>query len=141
MTKSSKIRMPGSHTAPYKAAEHLFKNGPATEMQLFNAVDMGLVPSRREEKLSCAITSGLLSQLPDGRIDCSAEARAHFSEKFGTKSSENTVGQIAPTLPQYRGDWRASSGLSRHNIPNRRGTRSDIPDWSKRETVAFHTKA
>jgi hypothetical protein len=145
MTKRLSIRIPGSHTAPYKAAEHLFKNGPATEEQLFVAVDMGNVACRREEKLSGAITSGLLTQLPDGRIDCSASTRTYFEEKLSIEPEEGPIGEIkpAPTLPQYRGNWRGST-LSKRNIPNSRGLRpaSDLaPAWSVRQDVSFHTKA
>lgn len=142
MTKRLSIRMPGSHTAPYKAAEHLFKNGPMTQEQLFLAVDMGCVPCRRDEKLQHAITSGLITQMADGKLDCSAEVRVRFEEKLNIKPDEKLIGQITPA--QYRPSVFASQGISKKNIPNRRGLRpvsDSAPAWSVRETVSIKSIA
>lgn len=73
--------------------------------------------------------------------DSNIQIPAFSEESAEAEESAEPIGQIAPTLPQYRGDWRASSGLSKKNIPNRRGVRLDIPDWSVRSSVSFHTKA
>jgi hypothetical protein len=35
----------------------------------------------------------------------------------------------------------ASPGLSKKYLINSRGTRLDVPDWSIRDDMSFHTKA
>lgn len=143
MAAPKNFTMPAQGTASRMAAEYLFKNGPATELEILMAVDFGCDRAKREEKLQRSIGAGVLTQRADDKLDCSAEAKAFFEKLAGDQGETKPIGEIkpAPTLPQYRGDWRASSGLSKRNIPNSRGTRLDIPEWSIRDRVTFHTKA
>jgi hypothetical protein len=128
MTKRSQFYIPAQGTAARLAAEYLFKNGPATEAEIYIAVDFGCAPSKRAEKLQRAVGTGVLTQRDDGKLDCSAAIRAYFDKKTSDSEGAEPIGQIAPA--QYRQNVFASPGLSKKYIPNRRGPRVDVPAWS-----------
>jgi len=115
---------PNTGSAIYKAAAHLEHSGPISSESLFAVVDFGPVAGR-QVKLNRAYELGWLQQTPAGTIDLTEGARQHFASK---RPKEKYVGQIVPA--QYRGNVFASPGLSKKNIPSRRGQRDDIPAWS-----------
>lgn len=126
---------PLSRSAVYKAAELIIATGPRTLESLFVAVDFG-VKASRAEKLRLAFEANWLRQDDDGQIDVTDFARNHIASQAPKKQY---IGQIAPST--YRPSVFASQGLSKKNIPNRRGQRNDIPAWSVRDAARFHTKA
>ena len=111
-------------SAIYLAAEHLELSGPLSRDTLFAAVDFGPAAGRME-KLNHAYEIGWLWQTPAGSIDLTETTRKHFVDK---RPKEKYIGQIVPA--QYRPNVFASPGLSKKNIPSRRGMRNDIPAWS-----------
>lgn len=129
------LPFPTTRSAAYKAIMQIIASGPRTAEQLFTDVDFGAHSTQRP-KLRQAIQAGWIIEKPQGMLDVSAAVRQHFAEEL---PKEAFIGQITPA--QYRPNIFASSGLSKKNIPNCRGTRTDIPDWSVRETVKFYTRA
>jgi hypothetical protein len=138
MTSSKNIRRPAPGETPHAAGAYLYSNGPASESVLFLAVNFGATFAERADALQRALRSGWLIETRDGKISCSQAAREYYKEQAGEKEDEY-IGHITPA--QYRPSVFASQGLSKKNIPNSRGTRTDIPDWSIRKTLSFHTKA
>jgi hypothetical protein len=130
MTAKPKFYVPSKGTAARLAAEHLLKTGPATEAELCAAVDLGCAPYKRAEKLQRAVSTGVLTHGPDGKLDCAPPLRAWFENQERAQEDSKPIGEITPA--QYRPSVFASQGISKKNIPNRRGTRLDIPDWSQR---------
>jgi hypothetical protein len=116
-------RIPPKSCAIYKAATLINKAGPHQLVELFASIDFGPT-KKRQEKLNHAIDTDWLCSAPDGRIDITEKARAHFAD---LEPSDKPIGQITPA--RYRGDWRAST-LDKKHIPNRRGPRADVPAWS-----------
>jgi hypothetical protein len=142
MTARSKFYIPSKGTAARLAAEHLFKTGPAPELELYAAVDFKCAPEKRAEKLQRAVSTGVLTQLPDGKLDCTKAIRTYFEDQACQKEEAKPIGEITPA--QYRPNIFASQGISKKNIPNRRGLRpaSDLaPAWSVRETLSIKTIA
>jgi hypothetical protein len=113
-------------SAVYKAAVYLEKNGPTSIASLFVAVDFGSTKTRTT-KLKYGYQIGWLEQRPDGLIDLTELAIQRLASK---PAKTAYIGEITPA--QYRPNFRASSGLSKQYRTNSRGTRSDIPDWSRR---------
>jgi hypothetical protein len=137
MTQRQNIRTPKPGEIPYLAGEYLYKNGPCTDTELFLAVKFGKSQNERAAALQSAIRGGWLMETQRGKIACSQTATDYY-DGYSEKPEEEYVGQIAPA-PQR--NVFASSGLSKKYRINSRGTRLDIPDWSVREDVSFHTKA
>jgi len=137
MARSNAIRTAPRNGASYAAGHHLHKNGPLTEGELFAAIPFGSRSTPAEDVLQRALTSGWLSLRQDGKIDISSFARAHYDQLAG--EAERPVGQIAAV--RTPADVFARPPLSKKHIPNPRGTRLDIPDWSVRTGQSFHTKA
>ncbi|MFK3741411.1 hypothetical protein [Massilia sp. TN1-12] len=126
---------PLRRSAVYKTAELIIATGPRTLESLFVAVDFG-VKSSRAEKLRLAFEANWLVQDKDGQIDVTDFARNHIAAQT---PKMQYIGEITPA--QYRPNIYASQGLSKKNIPNRRGQRNDIPAWSVREIGSSQTKA
>jgi hypothetical protein len=127
--------IPIKSSAIYKAAELINTAGPRSMEVLQAEIDCG--PKKgRQEKFAHAFSIGWLCETPAGTIDVTEKTRQYFSE---LEPSAKPIGQITPA--QYRPSVFVSQGLSKKNIPNRRGTRLDIPEWSVRGDVVFHTKA
>jgi len=125
------------HNSPaYAAGEYLYKNGPKLARQLFAVVQFGGKNLPDEEALQHVLSYGWLVVRGD-KIDISSHARAHFDALAGIEPVQ-PVGQIAAARTS---NVFASPGLSKKYIPNPRGTRQDIPEWSVRTGASFHTKA
>jgi hypothetical protein len=123
---------PGKLAAIYEAAALIKEKGPMRRLELFAAMDFG--PERtRELKLREAFQTSWLREASSGHIELTEYSQQHFDRQ---KSASTYVGEVTP--PQYRGNWRTGT-LSRQHIPNRRGTRADVPEWSVRETVSIKT--
>jgi hypothetical protein len=118
----STTRFPTRQSAIYHAAVHIIANGPRTATRLFTEVDFGASWTRMS-KLRAAIENGWLVET-DAGIDVTDATRAHFA---APAPKEPYIGQITPA--RYHADWRTGS-LSKKHIPNRRGPRADVPDWS-----------
>jgi hypothetical protein len=132
--------IPIKSSAIYKAAELINSAGPRSKEVLLTEIDFG-PKKERHGKFEHAFSIGWLCETPAGTIDVTEKSRKFFA--YAEPNGE-PIGEIkpAPTLPQYRGDWRGSQGISKKNIPNRRGLRpaSDLaPAWSVRETVSIKT--
>jgi hypothetical protein len=112
--------------AIYKAAALISSSGPRSIAALHAEIDFGPKHSR-EKKLDHAFDIGWLCETEGGAIDVTENTRQHFAEQ---EPSNKPIGQITPA--QYRPSVFASPGLSKKNIPDRRGMRLDIPDWSRR---------
>lgn len=115
---------PLRRSAVYKAAEVIVARGPHAREALLVAVDFG-VQGTHTDKLKQAFDGGWLYLRADGLIDVTEFARNHIAAQA---PKEKYIGQITPS--QYRPNVFESQGLSKKNIPNRRGQRNDIPAWS-----------
>jgi hypothetical protein len=137
MTQRQNIRHPQPGEIPHTAGEYLYTHGSCTEAELFLAVNFGATQSARNEALQRAIRGGWLMETSRGKIACSPAATDYYDEQ-SDKPAEKYVGQIVPAATR---DVFASPGLSKKYQINSRGSRLDIPSWSVRENVSFHTKA
>lgn len=125
----------GTHRAPfgsvaYLAGEYLHRNGPATEAELYVAVDFGCKAGKRAEKLQNAVTTGWLVQGPDNKFDIGRDARVFFNYKTEDAEEPKPVGQAA--APRDRSNVFTRPALDKKHIPNSRGLRQDVPSWSVR---------
>jgi hypothetical protein len=128
--------VPIKSSAIYKAADLIIGAGPRSMEVLQAEIDFGPKHARRG-KLEHAISIGWLCETPAGTIDVTEKTRQHFAEQ---ERSSKPIGRITPA--QYRPSVFASPGLSKTNIPNRRGLRpaADMaPAWSVREAVTIKT--
>ena len=130
-----KALTPIKSSAIYKAAELIITAGPRSMEVLQAEIDMG-PKHARQKKLDHAFDIGWLCGTPAGTIDVTEKTREHFAS---LEPGSKPIGQITPA--QYRPSVFGSQGISKKNIPNSRGTRIDIPEWSVRKDVSFHTKA
>lgn len=129
-----KALIPFKSSAIYKAAELIITAGPRSMEVLQAEIDMG-PKHARQKKLDHAFDIDWLCETPDGTIDVTEKTREHFAS---LEQSSKPIGQITPA--QYRPNVFASQGLSKKNIPNRRGTRNDIPAWSVKPD-GYHIKS
>jgi len=127
--------IPNTSSAIYKAAALIDVQGPMFASALFEAVDFG-IQAERMNKLRHAFDLRWLCETPAGTVDLTENSRQHFVSR---RPKEKYIGQIVPA--QYRPNVFASPGLSKKNIPSRRGQRDDIPAWSVRANPTFQTKA
>lgn len=134
MTTLAKIHARG---AGCLAAEQIYRNklGAMPAAELFTLADFGKKSNVKQGVLDRAINIGWL-QVIGGAISLTANAIAYFDDLESPQPAY--IGQIATS--------RASSAydrppLSRRFIPNVRGTRDDVPEFSVREHQHFHTQA
>lgn len=120
-------------------SRHLHKMGPMAEADLFLAVDFGCAPSKRYERLNRAIGTGWIAQTEDGKLDCSPAARTHYDEEGSEADGIKPIGQLAAFRQPVNVFDRPT--LSAKHIPNRRGMRQDVPEWSVREKLSFKSIA
>jgi hypothetical protein len=118
MTKIS-IAFPTTRSAIYKAIQLIIASGPRTTERLLAEIDFGAHGTQRP-KIREAIQAGWIYETTAGTIDVTESTREHFAEPEPT---EKYIGQITPA--QYRPSVFASPGISKKNIPNRRGPRAD----------------
>lgn len=133
MSAKPKFYVPTKGSAARVAAEHLLKVGPLTEAEILTAVDFGCAAWKRAEKLQRAVSTGVLTHLTDGKLDCAPALRTWLENQAKEQEEAAPIGQITPA--QYRPSVFASPGISKKNIPSSRGLRpaSDLaPDWSER---------
>jgi hypothetical protein len=122
-------RIPGRDTAPYKAAQYLYEEGPKSERDLLQAVDFG-VSYKERDNLQRAIRSGWLVTTPDGRIVCSDVALDHFDTR--------------PTVEKYIGTPAGPRIIDVMNRPPYKPAkplrRADALDCSVRAIPSFYGK-
>lgn len=133
MTAPKTNRIPDIDSDSYVAARWIYDNGPRTDVELFAAGHFGGRKSY-DITLQRAITTGWLVVTERGQIACGEAALDHFDgvEKpvwVGEKAASPSINLM--TRPP----------LSRRHIPNPRGPRADVPDWSVRGPVSFRTVA
>jgi len=126
---NSNIR-PRVGTAADLAGQHIHKHGPATASELFIVANFGPKPSEKALGLRRATATGWLVELEDGKFGIGAIARKHYDEMDAAEKGSGPVGQIAAARTPT--DVFARPALSKKYIPNPRGSRLDIPDWSIR---------
>ena len=121
---------PPSSSAAYRAGSIIHHNGPQTRAALFAEVDFGRFASQQNTRLDNSIDSGWLKELPDGRIDLSANTRDHYEGKIPSPKKPAYVGQVAAP--------RSMDLMSRpdYKSPPKRVPRADEPVWSRREKVS-----
>ncbi|MEH6434319.1 hypothetical protein [Massilia sp. DD77] len=129
MAKPSNFRQAARGTIPYVAGEYLHKNGPQTSRDLFAAVHFGTKTTHKEDSLQAAIRSGWLTETLDGKIAVSQAAREHYDQEAG-EAKVKPVGQIAAVRQPV--NVFTQPPLNKRYIPNPRGMRQDIPEWSVR---------
>lgn len=135
MTAPKIGRMVNRGSAAYLAAGYIFKNGPQLPDALFAAIDFGSNMSTRQEKLDRAVHSGWLTQGSTWVVDIGDRARAHFEAEAGIEETAKPLGQIAAFREPVNVFTRPP--LSKKHIPNRRGSRQDVPEWSVRADASF----
>lgn len=123
------VRIARAGTFQDTAGVYLYRSGPTPEKDLFAALGITLAAHLQDEVLQRAICAGWLAVTKEGNLDCSKGARAHYEEVFGEKVIE-PVGQIA--APRRVPTVYERPALSKKYMPNSRGTRQDVPDWSVR---------
>jgi len=133
MTEHSNYRQPTRGTAAFAAGEHLYKHGPMKEQDLEAALDATGEAKLKGDALQRALRTGWLTVQQDGRIAVSLSARVFYDRLAGIVHIKY-VGQ--PAAPRHS-DVFARPALSKKYIPNRRGSRVDIPAWSVREKTSF----
>lgn len=127
--------------AQYLAAEYIFKHGPQTPSELFVIANFGLKNHVRNTRLGRALDSGWLVETLEGKVDIGAAARKHFEQEAGegAEQGDKPIGQIAAA--RHQPNVFARPPLSKKYIPNPRGTRQDIPEWSVRSGASFKSLA
>jgi len=133
--------MAGRQAAQYIAAGHIFKHGPQTPSELFSIANFGLKNHVRNTRLERAIDSGWLVETTEGKVDIGVAARKHFELEAAevNAAGDKPVGQIA--APRQPADVFGRPPLNKKYIPNRRGSRQDVPEWSVRADASFKTLA
>jgi hypothetical protein len=129
MANHHTIRIARAGTFQDTAGVYLYRNGPTPEKDLFAALSITLATHLKAEVLERAIRAGWLAVTKDGSLDCSKGARAHYEEIFGEKVIE-PVGQIV--APRQVPTVYERPSLRKKYMPNSRGTREDVPEWSVR---------
>ena len=126
-------RIPPANAAIYRAALVIFEAGPQTHAALFASIDFG-VAYLRTGKLEGAIRNGWLIDI-DGKIGISDRARTYFSGKPET-SAPKYIGQMATIREPYAYE---AAPLSKRFIPNSKGNRADVPEFSIRDGVRCYS--
>jgi hypothetical protein len=117
--------IPQKSSAIYHAAALIIRCGPHQLIELYTSIDFGPAKNR-QVKLDHAFDIDWLRPTPDGRLDVTEKARQYFADQ---EPKERYIGQTTPA-PNWNVYERPA--LSKKNIPNSRGTRQDIPEWSVR---------
>lgn len=138
MTEHSNYRQSTRGTAAFAAGEHLYKHGPMKEQDLEAALNAIGEAKLKGDALQRALRTGWLTVQQDGRIAVSLFARVSYDRLAGIEPVKH-VGQIA--APREQADVFTRPSLSKKYIPNRHGSRVDIPAWSVRPGQSLHTKA
>lgn len=135
MTAKHTPRIPKANIAAYKAGAMIYKEGPKTEVELFQAIDFG-TPGNRASKIANAIAGGWLIDI-GGKIGIGEFARKHFAGE-DEEPAPAYVGQVAtvrePLTPLY-----SSPPLSAKYRVSSKGFRDDVPEYSVREQMRFST--
>lgn len=126
--RSQQPRIASKHTFPYTAGQYMYRHGPQAEDALFKAMGDSVRKEGRGELIQRCLSSGWFTLAQNDLINCSEFARAHYDKLEGLVKPQY-VGQIAVS--------RAATAytqppLSRKYIPNSRGIRQDVPEWSRR---------
>ena len=126
-------RIPPANAAIHRAAFVIFEAGPQTPAALFASIDFGKAYSRLG-KIDSAIRNGWLIDI-DGKVGISDRARTYFSGK-PEASAPKYVGQMATIREPYAYE---AAPLSKRHIPNSKGNRADVPEFSIRDGVRCYS--
>jgi hypothetical protein len=126
-------RIPHITSTAHRAAKHLHKTGTLSRADLFAQVHFGNTRSNREQMLDSAIANGWLIESQAG-VAISPTLRAHFDSLEAPEPVY--TGQIAGPRTNSAYDRPA---LSRKFIPNARGFRDDVPEFSVRQAQSFRS--
>jgi hypothetical protein len=119
----------------HRAAKHLHKTGTLSRADLFAQVHFGAKRSNREQMLDSAIANGWLIESRAG-VAISPMLRAHFDSLEAPKPVK-FIGSTAG--PRDTGSAYDRPQLSRKFIPNARGFRDDVPEFSVRQSQSFRS--
>lgn len=127
--------------AQYVAAAHIFEHGPQSRSDLFSIANFGLKNHVRHDRLERALNSGWLVETVEGKVDIGAIAREHFEQEAAEESAtaDKPIGQIV--APREPANVFSRPPLSKKYIPNRRGLRQGVPEWSVRSSASFKSLA
>ncbi|MGJ9420436.1 hypothetical protein ACHAC9_22170 [Massilia sp. CMS3.1] len=129
MSSNNQTRIAKQDSFSFAAGVHLYKNGPMHERDLLADLASALRAQDQLDALQCAIQAGWLKITSDDKVECSPFARAHYDQLEGRITAKQ-MGDIA--LPRVGFNAYDRPPLSKKNIPNSRGMRLDMPDWSMR---------
>lgn len=133
-------RIPQPHTAAYKLAQVIYNEGPQTEAEMFSKVAYDRKGAARRELIVMWVALDWLKSMGE-KVGIGHAAIAHFDalakEEKPEQATPKYVGQIA--APRDFGNVYERPPLSRRNIPDPRGFRIDIPDYSVRIGQSFRT--
>ena len=130
------LRIPSPIHASYKAAVLIRDVGPLSRATLFAQVHFSHNPSHCTRALDLAIDSGWLDDVR-GEIILGITAQQHFKEL--DRAAAPYVGQVAG--PRDTTSVYDRPALSKRFIPNSRGTRADVPEYSLREAPRYRSLA
>lgn len=129
-------RLPQSNTTAYRAAAHLHKTGPLSRADLFAQVHLGPRPSVRDDAIDRAVANGWLTESPT-QVACGIVLAAYFGG-IEPPTVKAPTGQVA--MPrQHLTPLYAQPSLSKRHIPNSRGNRDDVPEFSVRSAPSFRS--
>lgn len=134
MPRQTKIRSARPGSFAFLAGEHLYKNGPMTDRELFLVVGSHLRSNEQADVLQCAIRTSWLEVAQDGMVACSAAARAHYDALAGVVVVKY-VGQIVP--PRQVSNALERRPLRKEFMPNSRGIREIDPRFQRPAGFGF----
>lgn len=120
------------------AAELICRVGPMHRAALFSQIDFGATSTNRNVALDAAIENGLLHETLDG-IVVTAAARAIIEREHPELAPAKYIGQVA--APRTPRDASSIPPLSRRFIPNSKGLRADVPQFSVRSDARYRSLA
>jgi len=139
MAKQQTTPRPRLGTAADLACQHIRKSGAATSCELFAVANFGQKPSDKTDSLKRMVATGWLVERHDGKFDIGQIARQHYDQLAAAEQPVATASQIAAAREPVH--FLTRPPLRKAYMPNSRGTRLDIPEWSIPARRSFHTKA
>lgn len=130
--------IPARHTAAFKAGLAIYEGAPMIEAELFQHVSYCRRPSNRRRFITDCLESNWLIRSGD-KIDLSPAARAHLGQQGEDQPEPVSIDRIAGI--RDLGSVYARPPLSKRNMPNSRGFRDDVPEYSVRVGQSFRTVA
>lgn len=123
-------------SAAYDAAILIHHGGPLHRSALFALVDFGATHNRNNT-LDAAIDAGWLTETLNG-VALTIRAEHFLGDAGIAKKAEPYVGQVAGPRTPLVSVWDVKP-ISKQHIPNRHGTRDDVPAFSVRTDVRHYS--